>query len=252
MGTRSFPGVEAAGAWGWPPTPHLVRRGSRKSRAIPLLTLRSFVAHKTGENLPALFGTYKKAYITEMCKCKICPALRQGKMWFITDVLIKICIFGNVLSCRFVNNIWPYEWSLWPYPLDRAAQSSVVCLTLKKKSLNSFEMQVTFHQTTQRNISEKKNRNKYLILNILSQQVSPNASQRDRFSSSLHGLARSAHQRHATVTTGTRKPHQRPHVLFVSARLRRRHFGCHYSSSRVGRMHYWHCIGKDSRWRNLS
>ena len=54
MGTGSFPGVEAAGAWGWPPTPHLECRGPRKSTAIPLLTLRAFVAYKKGENLPSL------------------------------------------------------------------------------------------------------------------------------------------------------------------------------------------------------
>jgi len=45
MGTGSLPGVEAAGAWGWPP-PHLECRSPRKSRAIPLLTLRAFVAYK--------------------------------------------------------------------------------------------------------------------------------------------------------------------------------------------------------------
>jgi hypothetical protein len=99
---------------------------------------------------------------------------------------------------------------------------SVVCWTLQKKSPKSFETQATVHQTTQRNTSE--NRNKYLILNIWSQQVSPNASQRDCFSASLHGLARSAHQRHATVTTGAWKPHFRPYVLFVNTRLRRRNF----------------------------
>jgi len=131
-----------------------------------------------------------------------------------------------------------------------SSPSSVAFLTLKKKSLDSFEMQVTFHQTTQRNISE--NRNKYLILNIWSQQVSSNASQRDCFSSSLHGLARNAHQRHATVTNGTRKPHERPHILFVSERLRRKHFGYHYSTSRVSRLHYSHCSGKDSRQRILA
>jgi len=67
------------------------------------------VAHKKGENLPALFGKYKKAYLTEMCKCKICSVLRQARCDFMTDVLIKICVFGNVLSCRFAHNNWPYE-----------------------------------------------------------------------------------------------------------------------------------------------
>ena len=32
--------------------PHLECRGPRKSRGIPLLTLRDFVAYKKGENLP--------------------------------------------------------------------------------------------------------------------------------------------------------------------------------------------------------
>ena len=47
-GTGSFSGVEVAGAWGWPPL-HLEGRGPRKSRAIPLLTLKAFVAYKKGE-----------------------------------------------------------------------------------------------------------------------------------------------------------------------------------------------------------
>ena len=51
MGTDSFPGVEAAGAWGWPPHPHLVPKVLEKSRAIPLLTLRACVAYTKGENL---------------------------------------------------------------------------------------------------------------------------------------------------------------------------------------------------------
>jgi hypothetical protein len=110
---------------------------------------------------------------------------------------------------------------------------SVVCLTLKKQSLKSFETQATVNQMTQWNTSE--NRNKYLILNVWSQQVSPNASQRECFSASLHGLARIAHQRHATVATGARKPHVRTYVLFLNTRLRRRK---HYSASRVVRGNY--------------
>ena len=40
--------------WNGADTPHshLVCRGPRKSRAIPLLTVRAFVAYKKGENLP--------------------------------------------------------------------------------------------------------------------------------------------------------------------------------------------------------
>jgi len=34
------------------PPPHLECRGPRKSRAIPLLNLRAFVAYKRFENLP--------------------------------------------------------------------------------------------------------------------------------------------------------------------------------------------------------
>ena len=51
MGTGSFPGVEAAGPPGWPP-PHLVPKVLEKSRAIPLLTLRTFVAYKKAETYP--------------------------------------------------------------------------------------------------------------------------------------------------------------------------------------------------------
>ena len=55
MGIGSSLGVEAAGAWGWPP-PHLECRGPRKSRAIPLLTLRAFAVYKKGGNLPNLIN----------------------------------------------------------------------------------------------------------------------------------------------------------------------------------------------------
>jgi len=50
MGTGSFQGVEAAGAWGWPPTPSSAE-GPRKSGAIPLLTLRASVAYEKDETL---------------------------------------------------------------------------------------------------------------------------------------------------------------------------------------------------------
>ena len=43
MGTGFSPGGKAAGTWCWPPTPH-VGRGKRKSRTIPLLPLRAFMA----------------------------------------------------------------------------------------------------------------------------------------------------------------------------------------------------------------
>jgi len=60
MGTGSFRGVEAAGGVGLTPYPHLECRGPRKSRAIPLLTLRAFVAYEKGENLPISFNSYFK------------------------------------------------------------------------------------------------------------------------------------------------------------------------------------------------
>jgi len=51
IGTRYFPQGEAAGGWDCPPHPYLECRSHRKSRAIPLLTLRAFVANKKGENI---------------------------------------------------------------------------------------------------------------------------------------------------------------------------------------------------------
>ena len=44
LGTASFPGGKAAGAWGWPPNPILAPRLKRKSRAIPLLPPWAFLA----------------------------------------------------------------------------------------------------------------------------------------------------------------------------------------------------------------
>jgi len=46
MGTGSFPGVEAAGTWDWPPHPNLVPKVLEKNRDIPLLTLRAFVEYR--------------------------------------------------------------------------------------------------------------------------------------------------------------------------------------------------------------
>jgi len=50
MGTASFPGKEAVGVWGWPPTPPSAKV-LEKSRAIPLLTQRTWVAYRKDENL---------------------------------------------------------------------------------------------------------------------------------------------------------------------------------------------------------
>ena len=47
VGTGSFPGVEAAGAWDWPPP-----TSSAKVLEKVAHTLRAFVAYKKGENLP--------------------------------------------------------------------------------------------------------------------------------------------------------------------------------------------------------
>jgi hypothetical protein len=54
MGTGSFAGVGDSRGVRLSPLPPLECRGSRQIRAIPLLTLRAFVAYKKGEkpNLP--------------------------------------------------------------------------------------------------------------------------------------------------------------------------------------------------------
>ena len=49
MGTGSFPGLEAVGAWGWPPPPSSAEV-LEKSTAIPLLSLRAVVVYKKGES----------------------------------------------------------------------------------------------------------------------------------------------------------------------------------------------------------
>jgi len=47
-----FPGGRGDQGMGLVPHPHLVYRGPRKSRAMPLLTLRAFVAYKRAKNQP--------------------------------------------------------------------------------------------------------------------------------------------------------------------------------------------------------
>jgi hypothetical protein len=49
MGTGSFPGVESGQGVMLTPHPLLVPRSKKQSRAIPLLSLRAFVAYKKGE-----------------------------------------------------------------------------------------------------------------------------------------------------------------------------------------------------------
>ena len=45
------------------PHPDLVCRGPRKSRAIPLPTLRTFVAYRKGENLPTCIYARRKGLV---------------------------------------------------------------------------------------------------------------------------------------------------------------------------------------------
>jgi hypothetical protein len=49
MGTGSFPGVESGRDVTLTPQPLLVPRSIKQSKAIPLLSLRAFVACKKGE-----------------------------------------------------------------------------------------------------------------------------------------------------------------------------------------------------------
>jgi len=53
-GYQVFPGGRGGRVVGLTPTP-IHCRGPRKSRAIPLLTLRAFVAYKKGEKLPTVY-----------------------------------------------------------------------------------------------------------------------------------------------------------------------------------------------------
>jgi hypothetical protein len=61
MGTGSFPGVESGRGVTLTPHPLLVPR-SKNSRAIPLLSLRAFVAYEKGETYlhAALTGGYQE------------------------------------------------------------------------------------------------------------------------------------------------------------------------------------------------
>jgi len=51
-GYQVFPGGRGGRGVGLTPHSYLECRGPRKSRAIPVLILRAFVAYKKGENLP--------------------------------------------------------------------------------------------------------------------------------------------------------------------------------------------------------
>jgi len=56
---RVFPGVRGGRDVGLTPHLHLKCRDPRKSRYIPLLTLRAFVAYKNGENLPLCYIVFQ-------------------------------------------------------------------------------------------------------------------------------------------------------------------------------------------------
>ena len=62
IGTGSFLGVEVAGAWGWSPTPSSPEV-LEKSRAVPLLTLRAFMAYEKGETLPTFSDEVKAFFV---------------------------------------------------------------------------------------------------------------------------------------------------------------------------------------------
>jgi len=69
----SFPGVEAAGV---DPHPHLECWGPRKSRAIPPLTLRVFVAYKKDESLPTKFSMWM---ILKFATCSLVEIYKSCK-----------------------------------------------------------------------------------------------------------------------------------------------------------------------------
>jgi hypothetical protein len=83
MGTGSFPGVKAAGAWRWSP-PRLVPR-SWKSRGIPLLTLWACVAcyrvkPKLYENWPIRLFIVMDFWMSGGSQ-EFCVIMGHQKMW---------------------------------------------------------------------------------------------------------------------------------------------------------------------------
>jgi len=70
MGTGSFLGVKCG--WGVLLTPHLhlMCRGPRKIRAIPLLTLGVFEAYKMGEHLPTSFNSHRVRLVNMVKKIR--------------------------------------------------------------------------------------------------------------------------------------------------------------------------------------
>jgi hypothetical protein len=68
MGTGSFPGVESGRGVMLTPHPLLVPRSKKLSRAIPLLSLRAFVAYEKGET--KLFSDFYLHNIVLRYKCQ--------------------------------------------------------------------------------------------------------------------------------------------------------------------------------------
>jgi hypothetical protein len=90
MGTGSFQGVEAAGAWGLPLTPIWCRKVLEKSTAIPLFISRACVAHKKGEKPPTYNGAKKQVI----------------QIGFDRKIIVK------VLRDSYHENAWSYYDSL--------------------------------------------------------------------------------------------------------------------------------------------
>jgi hypothetical protein len=93
MGTASFPGVESGRSVTLTPHPLLVPRSKKQSKAIPLLSLRAFVAYEKGE-------TYlKDKYVTVHNKCfTIQPST---SMFLATPVRRRACCL-SALSFTFL------------------------------------------------------------------------------------------------------------------------------------------------------
>ena len=118
-GYRVFPGGRGGRGVGLTPPPtHLVCRGPRQSRAIPLLTLRAFVANKNGKNLPAyLFLLNYHAnilpyFIHNLPSPRTVPLIRTKHTAQITVVVMSalsvrrliFCLLATVLHCPLTQS----------------------------------------------------------------------------------------------------------------------------------------------------
>ena len=81
---------------GLTPHPHLECRGPRKSRAIPLLTLRAFAAYKKSENLPT-FDT--AIFLSVLYSDMFRPSLLIGRHQVKQSIL---CIFSSMSYIAYV------------------------------------------------------------------------------------------------------------------------------------------------------